>query len=310
MNAYCAICATSNHGVVVQNRPDRGHEMWEVECARCGHYLVDQLSGIAAIQQKGPPNLHLVSGVIRARTDAGQAPPEIRGEEDVRKLVDAAPTDRGMTDTMNRLLVALASKAEGLGYFQPIPFDKEKDYPLLFVKSANDANGFLVQARGLGYMDPRIDAHVLTVRGWERVEELRKTQPNSRQAFVAMWFDPQMEDAFEQGLKAGIEKSGYYSAMRMLSLEHNDRIDDRIVAEIRRSGLVVADLTGDRGGVYFEAGFAKGLGIPVIWSCKNDWFDKVHFDANHYNFIIWESLEDLAEKVHNRIVASGLLPIG
>jgi len=281
--------------------------MWEVECVRCGRYLVDQLSGIAAIQQKGPPDLHLVSGVVRARTDANQSPPEIRAEEDVCKLVDAAPADRGMTNTMNRLLLALAGKAEGFGYFQPIVFDKEKDYPLLFVRGANDANGFLVQARNLGYTDPRIDAHVLTVRGWEKVEELRATQPNSRQAFVAMWFDPQMDEAFEHGLKAGIGKSGYYSAIRMLSLEHNDRIDDRIVAEIRRSGLVVADLTGDRGGVYFEAGFAKGLGIPVIWCCRNDWFEKVHFDANHYNFIVWKTPNELAEKLHNRIVASGVL---
>ena|SRR2546425_3726241 len=140
------------------------------------------------------------------------------------------------------------------------------------------------------------------------VPERGITRPKSRQAFVAMWFDKEMDEAYEKGLKAGIEKSGHYSAVRMLSVEHNDRIDGRIVAEIRSSGLVVADLTGDRGRVYFEAGYAKGLGIAVIWCCRKDWFDKVHFDANHYNFIIWETPDELVERVHNRIIASAILP--
>jgi len=65
-------------------------------------------------------------------------------------------------------------------------------------------------------------------------------------------------------------------------LEHNEKIDDLIVAEIRKSGLVVADFTGDRGGVYFEAGYARGLGLPVIWPCRKDWLEKLHFDTEHY----------------------------
>ncbi len=34
--------------------------------------------------------------------------------------------------------------------------------------------------------------------------------------------------------------------------------------------FMIADFTGHRGGVYFEAGFAHGLGIPVIWTCRED----------------------------------------
>ena len=35
---------------------------------------------------------------------------------------------------------------------------------------------------------------------------------------------------------------------------------DRIIAQIRASKFVVADFTRNRGGVYYEAGFALGLG--------------------------------------------------
>lgn len=79
---------------------------------------------------------------------------------------------------------------------------------------------------------------------------------------------------------------------------------------------MVADLTGYRGGVYFEAGFAKGLGKPVIFTCRKDWFDgvlssegkpikeKVHFDINHQNIIVWENPEDLKKRIVNRIRAT------
>lgn len=86
--------------------------------------------------------------------------------------------------------------------------------------------------------------------------------------------------------------------------EHNEKIDDRIIAEIRQSSLIVADFTGQRGGVYFEAGFAKGLGIPVIWTCHEDGVENLHFDTRQYNHIVWESPEDLKTKLINRISAT------
>jgi len=93
--------------------------------------------------------------------------------------------------------------------------------------------------------------------------------------------------------------------MRVDLKEHNEKICDVIVAEIRKSSFLVADFTGDRGGVYFEAGFAKGLGIPVIFSCqKGEWEEKLHFDTRQYNHIIWETPEDLKNKLKNRIMAT------
>jgi nucleoside 2-deoxyribosyltransferase len=77
-----------------------------------------------------------------------------------------------------------------------------------------------------------------------------------------------------------------------------------IVAEIRRSGLVVADFTGNRGGVYFEAGFAMGLGIPVIWTCRDTDINAVHFDTRQYNHIVWKEAGDLREQLQRRIEAT------
>ena len=92
--------------------------------------------------------------------------------------------------------------------------------------------------------------------------------------------------------------------MRMDLKEHNQKICDAIIAEIRRSRFLVADFTGHRGGVYFEAGYALGLGIPVIWTCREDELADTHFDTRQYNHVVWKNEKDLFEKLKRRIEAT------
>ncbi len=55
-------------------------------------------------------------------------------------------------------------------------------------------------------------------------------------------------------------------------------------------GSLLADLTHDNEGAYWEAGFAEGLGKPVIYTCEREKFKemKTHFDTNHHLTVIWD----------------------
>lgn len=150
-------------------------------------------------------------------------------------------------------------------------------------------------------MEKEDDKYRLSLNGWKHIAKLRKI--DSKQAFVAMWFDPSIDEIWEQGIKPALEETGY-KPLRIDLEEHNEKICDKIIAEIRKSGLLIADFTGQRGGVYFEAGFALGLGIPVIWTCRKDYVSTLHFDTRQYNHIIWESAEELKKKLKNRIIAT------
>ena len=70
--------------------------------------------------------------------------------------------------------------------------------------------------------------------------------------------------------------------------------------------FVVADYTGNRGGVYFEAGLAMGLGIPVFWTYREGRLDRIHFDTRQYNFVPWtlNALDDFRTRLQNRIEAT------
>jgi hypothetical protein len=130
----------------------------------------------------------------------------------------------------------------------------------------------------------------LTPKGFSYVETLKK-QTDSTQIFIAMWFNSLMDKALNEAIRPAITDAGL-NPFRIDDKDHNNNIDDEIIAEIQRSRAVVADFTKHRGGVYFEAGYALGLGLPVIWTCREDEKDKLHFDIRQYNTIMWEDSEE------------------
>ncbi len=122
-----------------------------------------------------------------------------------------------------------------------------------------------------------------------------------------MSFDSSLNDAYTSGFDPGIRAAGY-RPLRIDGKEHINGISDEIIAEIRRSRFIVADYTLTNNGVYFEAGVAVGLGIPVIGTCRADFLNKLHFDIRHINTIRWESVDQLARDLSKRI--SGVLGDG
>ena len=150
----------------------------------------------------------------------------------------------------------------------------------------------------------------VAVQGYSRIEEVTEN-PDSSQCFVAMWFDDSMDDVYEKGFMPAIEAAGYTPFRIKEARGLIGKIDDAIIAQIRRSRFVVADFThgktgGARGSVYYEAGFAHGLSLPVIFTCHKEMMGKVHFDVNHFNHILWENenLEDLRKQLTDRILAA------
>ena len=149
----------------------------------------------------------------------------------------------------------------------------------------------------------------IKVDGYSVVETLAK-QRSVSQAFVAMWFDDETKGAYEAGISKAIVDTGYKDYRVDKDIVHSSdagKIDDTIIAEIRRSRFVVADFThgekGIRGSVYYEAGFAHGLGIPVIYSCRQDQIKELHFDTRQYYHIAWTTPEELQEALEKRILA-------
>jgi len=123
-----------------------------------------------------------------------------------------------------------------------------------------------------------------------------------------MSFAEELDEAYLLGIKPAVEQDCGLIAIRMKELEHNQDICDRLLSEIRQAQFVIADFTGHRSGVYYEAGFARALGREVINCCRESDFDGLHFDTNHLNHIKWATAADLRQKLADRIRATIRMP--
>ncbi|MBS5466361.1 hypothetical protein [Waltera sp.] len=129
------------------------------------------------------------------------------------------------------------------------------------------------------------------------------------QIFVAMMFSGETVSTYEQVYKPVIQMLNY-SAMRIDEKQFNGSIIGEITTEITDSVALIADLTGNRGGVYYEAGIARGLQlcnhpIKLILTCKRSFFDneRVHFDVSGDNIVLYENDDDLRKKLTQRLQA-------
>ena len=147
-------------------------------------------------------------------------------------------------------------------------------------------------------VDPRIQMHSggvsqvrLSLTGWERFGALQNQVAESKSAFMAMKFNEDLvRRAFEECFKPAAEDAGFRLSIAT-ETQSAGLIDDQMRVAIRTSRFVVADLSDGNKGAYWEAGFAEGLGKPVIYTCRKDVWDnsetQPHFDTNHMVTVLW-----------------------
>lgn len=145
-------------------------------------------------------------------------------------------------------------------------------------------------------------------RKYDSIEVPPITKRN--QIFVAMMFSDETNDVYQNCYKKVIQSLNY-ACMRIDEKDFTGSIISEITSEISDSVAIIADLTGNRGGVYYEAGVARGLQlcnhpIKLLLTCKQDFFnkEKVHFDVSGDNILLYNDTSDLIEKLNKRLESS------
>ena len=136
----------------------------------------------------------------------------------------------------------------------------------------------------------------LKMAGWNRYEQLKRGQVESRRVLMAMKFntpelnDPQLEQLVDK-FRLAVRRTGF--DLYTLIDGPAGLIDDQLRVALRTSRFIVADLTYASRGAYWEGGFAEGLGRPVIYTGRQKEWDeeKTHFDANHLRTIVWDPVK-------------------
>ena len=156
----------------------------------------------------------------------------------------------------------------------------------------------------------------LTMKGWEAFHELQRGAVHSRTAFMAMPFGiPKLIQVVDSAFRPAVEETGF-RLQRVDDQPEAGLIDNRMRVGIRLSRFLIADLTGANNGAYWEAGYAEGLGKPVIYTCSKSYFDehKTHFDTNHCQTVFWDpenpdkAAEDLKDTIRATLPFEAKMP--
>ena len=292
----CPICKLEANEVQVRDYGER----LSLECGRCGKFTITATAATIAERKELGSKL---SAWIRERSETGSDVPEI--DSDTLKEVEAALPTYRVAEKQLLLLRAFERRTKFPGH--AVDVVPPLDYPLAWA-AGEDEFRYLLRSlieRGLvrrtdgppDLNDSFAFKIEITANGWSFLDERARPSVISDQAFVAMSFAPELKPAWEIGISPALRKAGFMP-YRVDAEPHIERIDTKIVTEIKNSRFLVADVTLQRQGVYFEAGYALGLGLPVFWCVRSDDLGNVHFDTRQYNHIAWNNEQHLAEKLY------------
>lgn len=295
----CPLCDGKNASFGSYNLAGLGR-VFQGWCPACTNV---RIAAQAVETAKSQGKAHLVSASMRRL-------PEVRWQDG--HVITAENADSyassilqlSVLDQLDAALKLICEMCPCVGC--PSAFNYEVDWPLLVAEEPGSALFVLNQLANMGYIegDPNSrHSPSPTWKAYERLQQIQTSGRNSQNGFVAMSFAPSQTPVLQSVMEPGITEAGY-KPIRVDRYEHTNRIDDEIMAQIRRCRFLVADFTGQRNGVYFEAGFAQGLGRNVIWMCHESDKENLHFDTRQYNHIFYN--DDLAKAkaaLTNRIVA-------
>lgn len=308
----CPICCFNKFKE--HRRPE--NDTYLIQCERCGEFVITKECIIYQdVSEKINEVGYILSGLTRELYETGGKRPEFTTgnlEEYAKNYL--VPDTGSIEEKIQKLLQRFREKTEFFG--QEIELgDIETVVPLAYAKNSDELTALfnLMMEKKLAEVDItknemddglRRAKVTLSANGWDITNLLQKKNKESDRGFVAIWFDDSMNESIG-AIEEAITECGFKSVC--IRDEHfSEKIMDKALGEIRQSRFVVVDLTGARGSVFFEAGFAHGLGIEAIYVYQDGGAEEktpLEFYVKHYQCYRYKDSSDLKETLKNAIKA-------
>lgn len=254
-----------------------------VSCPQCGVYYLSNDTLMPDVSEK----VNIAGYLYETKPIRGELPIVIDNNR-ISEILNSPLVPRTLSDRISKTVTYIDLKSRYLGQSVTPPI------PVMYVADKWERKNFLgsmmnehlINLSGDAENNPQVS---LTLKALEYLKP-RTEISRPGQCFIAMWFDPSMNQFFENIVKPACSEAGY-EAIRVSDKEFTGEITDEIIAGIKESAFVIADFTGHRGGVYYEAGYAIGLGKMVIQMCNESEQGQLHFDINHRNTIFWNGTD-------------------
>lgn len=283
--------------------PERGEQphgpdAFSVECTICGSYVITKsaYAMLAYPRDLSKTTRAALSHALRRAQLERQTVPEIQSAwlheflKDPRRpspAVQAINALRYLGDLITETGERVKNIPQGFYTIIGAPNAEKSEELLLELEQKGFLKGKQRPAMG---PDPQLRNIDLTLDGWDKYEQEKRGKLVGQVGFLALKFgEPELDRLVSEALKPGIEAELRYQLVDMRDVPRAGIIDNIMRAQIRDAAFVIADLTHDNPGAYWEAGYAEGLGKPVIYICERQKFSeqRTHFDTNHCTTVFW-----------------------
>jgi nucleoside 2-deoxyribosyltransferase len=135
----------------------------------------------------------------------------------------------------------------------------------------------------------------------------RNWKPQAENVFIAMPFDPQYEEFYQNHIKNAIESCGLRAVRvdKTKITDPNVTIMDLVKTHLATCRFVVADVTGFRANVLYEVGLAHAVGKRVLFMCEDKYKNErgLLFDISAYFHLFYSPYkpQTFMEELRGRI---------
>ena len=286
--AKCIICERDANATEASART-------HIECPACGTFVI---SDEFRCDMPHHTKLHtcrarVIIGHWLRRSQAANQVPVLNNIEKLEELVDQDWLPPHSTQANN--LVRYIGDRSSLGDYADL-----NDDAVQLIVGIEQPIGVPFLARELARKGVCKSEEIfarLTLQGWDVYDQLKRGLSSGNKAFIAMPFNKSDLDNTILPIAKNAARSCGFRLDRVDDQPKPGIIDVQIRVAIQESRFLIVDLTYQNLGAYWEAGYAEGMGKPVIYTVRVDHDNEVHFDTAHLSRVIWRPDElDLAER--------------
>ena len=290
----CPVCRNADGHMARASRVPN-FDRSRVACVACGDFTISRTALVDGADPMNEEQRRAMSHDLRWKNELSAEPPYVTTAtfDDYRKHAALPPIPEQVDNALSYLAVRLRYAGRFYDRIDPAltsaigAIDMNASAALIL---SMERGGLLTCADASSMNGPNAIRIAPTLEGWLRAGEIAKGQRSENFAFMAMKYgDETLEACVANVIRPAVEEAGYKLEV-LRDRPAAGLIDNYLRSRLRLCKFVIADLSHANNGAYWEAGFAEGLGKPVIYTCERGVFDthRTHFDTNHSQTVVWE----------------------
>lgn len=313
----CYLCGA----ICTKQQPISAAEVYD--CPFCGIYKIS-FQSISIIDNKYNDKTHLLAGFLGEINKTNHLSPYTLNSASIRNILSDARIPKTIMQKLERFLYLCYLEYDFIGQEFTIHESNTKkalgqDRKNILIDTNRKCISYITRKELPGIIHAMSELNwvnvtsmtnadiiigfSLTTQGIFYAEQLVQGNINSNKVFVAIEYHGNYQEKMNTAISPACTSCGF-KAFLASDTEHNNNINDAMIVDIKRSKFIISDFTNNNEGAYYEAGYAEGIGLPVIKCCHKDWVDKLHFDVNHDKFIVYSDLPDYKNQLTTRIRAT------